>query len=64
METFPSLQAFFAGNSLVTGEFPTQRPVTQSFQISLICAWINGRENNLEAGDFKRHRAHYDVTVM
>ena len=31
---------------------------------SLICAWINGWLNNREAGDLRRHRAHYDVTVM
>ena len=31
---------------------------------SLICAWINGWVNNREAGDLRRHRAHYDVTVM
>ena len=31
---------------------------------SLICAWINGRVNNHEAGDLRRHRAHYDVIVM
>ena len=31
METFPALQALCAGNSLVTGEFPSQRPVTRSF---------------------------------
>ena len=30
----------------------------------LICAWINGWINNSEAGDLRRHRAHYDVTVM
>ena len=30
----------------------------------LICAWINGWVNNGEAGDLRRHRAHYDVTVM
>ena len=30
----------------------------------LICAWINGWVNNREAGDLKRHRAHYDVIVM
>ena len=29
-----------------------------------ICAWINGWENNRKAGDLRRHRAHYDVTVM
>ena len=30
----------------------------------LICAWINGWVNNGQAGELKRHRAHYDVTVM
>ena len=27
----------------------------------LICAWINAWINNLEAGDLRRRRAHYDV---
>ena len=31
---------------------------------SLICAWINGWVHNGEAGDLRRHRAHYDATVM
>ena len=31
---------------------------------SLICAWINGWVNNRGAGNLRRHRAHYDVTVM
>ena len=31
---------------------------------SLICAWINAWVNNREAGDLRRHRAHYDVIVM
>ena len=31
---------------------------------SLICAWINRWVSNGEAGDLRRHRAHYDVTVM
>ena len=30
----------------------------------LICAWINGSVNSHEAGDLRRHRAHYDVIVM
>ena len=64
METFSALLAFCAGNSPVTDEFPLQRPGAQSFDVSLICAWINGWANNREAGDLRRHRAHYDVTVM
>ena len=31
---------------------------------SLIWAWINIWVNNDEAGDLRRHRAHYDVIVM
>ena len=31
METFSALLVICAGNSLVTGEFPAQRPVTRSF---------------------------------
>ena len=42
------------------GEFPTQRPVTRSFDVSLICVWINGWVNNREAGDLRRYRGHYD----
>ena len=63
METFSALLAFCAGNSPVIGEFPAQRPVTPSFEIFLICAWINSWVNNREAGDLRRHRAH-DVSAM
>ena len=35
-----------------------------ALMFSLICAWINGWVNNREAGDLRRHRAHYDITVM
>ena len=33
IETFSALLAVFEGNSPVTGEFPTQRPVTRSFNV-------------------------------
>ena len=35
METLSALLAISAGNSLVTGEFPAQRPVTRSFDVLL-----------------------------
>ena len=35
-----------------------------ALMLSLICASINGWVNNGVAGDLKRHRAHYDATVM
>ena len=36
----------------------------EALMFSLICACINGSVNNREAGDLRRHRGHYDVTVM
>ena len=58
METFSALLALCVGNSPITGEFPTQRPVTRSFDVFF--ALRNGWVNNGEAGDFKSHRAHYE----
>ena len=62
MESFSALLAFCAGNSPVTGEFPAQGPVTRSFDVFFDLN--NGGVNNREAGDWRRHRAHYDVTVL
>ena len=38
MEIFSSLLALCVGNLPVTGEFPSQRPLTRSLMFSLICA--------------------------
>ena len=57
METFYMLLA------ICVGEFPAQRPVTRSFDFSLMCARINGWVNNGEVGNLRRHHAHYDVIV-
>ena len=35
-----------------------------ALMFSLICAWTNGWVNNRDAGDLRRYRAHYDVSVM
>ena len=64
MGIFSALLAIYAGNSPLTGEFLAQRPVTRNFDISFICAWMTPWVNNREAGDLRRHRAHYDVTVI
>ena len=64
METFSALLAFCAGNSPVHGEFPAQRPVTRSFDVFFDLRWIRSWVNNGEAGDLRRHQAHYDVIVM
>ena len=36
----------------------------EALMFSLIWAWMNCWVNNREVGDLRRHRAHYDVTVM
>ena len=65
MKVFSVLLALCAGNSPVTGEFPAQGPVAQSFDVFFWSApWINDWVNNHEAGDLRCHIAHYDVTVM
>ena len=48
METLSALLVICVGNSPVTGKFAPQRPVARSFDVSLICAWINGWVNNRE----------------
>ena len=63
MDTFSVLLAICAGNSPVTSVFPTPKPVTRSFDV-FICSWIHGWVNNREAGDLRRHRARYGVSVM
>ena len=35
-----------------------------SLMFSLICTWTSGCVNNWDDGDLRRHRAHYDITVM
>ena len=64
METFSALLAICAGNSPVPGEFPAQRPVTQSFDVFFDLHLNKRLSNNREAGDLRRYRAHYDVIVM
>ena len=64
METFSALLALCVGNSPAIGEFPTQRPVTRSFDDFFDLRLNKQLSKNHEAGDLRRHRAHYDVIVM
>ena len=53
MKAFSALLDLCAGNSPVTGKFPSQRPVTLNFDVFFWPApWINGWVNNREAGEF------------
>ena len=64
METFSALLAICAVNSPVPGEFPAQRPVTQSFDLFFDLR-LNKRLSKQSWGWWlKRNQAHYDVIVM
>ena len=63
MKTFSWLLALCVGKSPVTGELPSQRPVTRSFDV-LFDLCLNKRLSKRQAGDLRHDRAHYDVTVM
>ena len=59
-----ALLAFCEGNPPVTIGFPTQRPVMLRFDV-LFDLRLNKRlSKNRDAGDLRRHRAHYELTVM
>ena len=64
METFSALLALCAGTSPVSVTSPHTGQWRGALMFSLICAWIKGWVNNHEAGDLRRHRGHYDVSVM
>ena len=61
MEKCSALLALCVGNSPVTGEFPAQRPVTQSFDVFFDLHLNKHLSKQCEAGDF---RTRYDVIVM
>ena len=42
----------------------TKSQLHGALMFSLICTRMSGWANNREADDLRRHRAHYDVTVM
>ena len=62
METFSALLAICGAKPPVNS--PHKGQWRGALMFSLICAWINGWVNTREADELRRHRAHYDVTVM
>ena len=64
VKTFSALLALCAGNSPVTGEFPSQRPVTRRFDVFFDLRLNKRLSKNRNACNLRRHRAHYDVTAM
>ena len=61
---FPLYWPFVRGIHRFPVNCPHKGQWCGALMFSLICVWINGWENNREAGDLRRHRTHYDVIVM
>ena len=61
---FPHYWPFVRGIHRSTVNSPHKGQWRGALMFSLICVLINGWVNHREAGDLRRHRAHYDVTVM
>ena len=64
METFSALLALCAGNSPVTVNSPHKGQWRGALTFRRSAPWMNGWVNNREAGDLRRHRAHFDIIVM
>ena len=60
---FPRYWPFVRGIHRSPVNSPHKGQWRGALKFSLICAWTNGWVNNLESGDLRRHRAHYDVIV-
>ena len=61
---FPRYWPFVRGIHRSPVNSPHKGQWRGALMFSLICVWINGWVNNRAAGDLRRYRAHYDVTVM
>ena len=61
---FPHSWHFVRGIHWSLVESPHKCQWRGVLKFSLIYAWKNGSVNNWDAGDLRRHRAHYDVIVM
>ena len=56
---FPRYWPFVRGSHRLPVNSPHKSQWRGALMFSLIYAWINGWVNNREAGDLRRHRAHY-----
>ena len=64
LKHFPRYWPFVRGIHRSPVNSPHKGQWRGALMFSLICTRINRWVNNGEAGDLRRHRAHYDVTVM
>ena len=64
IETFSALLAICGGIHRSPVNAPHKGQCRGALVFSLICVWLNCWVNNREAGDLRRYRAHYDVTII
>ena len=64
MKTFSASLPFVRGIHWSPVNSPHKGQWRGAFMSFFICALTNSWVNNREAGDLRRHRTHYDVTVM
>ena len=64
METFSALLALCRGNRWSSVDSTHTGQWHRALMFSLICTRTNASANNRDAGDLRRHHAHYDVTVL
>ena len=64
IETFPALLALGRGIHRWPVDSPHKGQWCGALMYSLIGTWINGWAIDRDAGNLKRHRTYYDVTVM
>ena len=60
---FPRYWPFVQGIHWSPVNSPHKSQWHGALMFSLICAWIHSWVNNGEAGDLRRHRAHYDIVM-
>ena len=61
---FPRYCPFVKGIHQWPVESPYKGQWHGALIFSLICPWINGWSDNRDAGDLRRHRAHFDVILI
>ena len=63
LKHFPCYWPFVRGIHRSPVDSPHKGQWSGALMFSLICSSTNGWAHNRDAGDLRRHRAHYDVTV-
>ena len=64
LRLFPRYWSFVRGIHRLSVDSPHKGQWRRALMFSFIYAWTNGWANNPDAGDLRRHHAHYDIILM